>query len=72
MKVMTARFASKCPTCEMVIRKGDMIQYDRRTRKAYHNRPACVADVPEAADGVGDAFDMAWEDRCAAACGLGL
>jgi len=40
---MQARFASRCPTCQAEIRKGDSIGYLRSAREARHDR--CVPRV---------------------------
>jgi len=68
MKHMKSRYRGKCAGCGGTIQKGEPIQYDKATRKAYHDREECTAGQVQAWEP--DAFDMAYEDQCAAACGL--
>lgn len=67
MKLMTARFSSKCSGCRQIIRRGSTIFYDTCNRKAYHEHCA-PAQIDK--DYTPDPTDIAYEDQCARACGL--
>lgn len=41
MKI-TAKFAGKCAACGGAIRKGDEIEYEKKTSSAWH--PGCFKD----------------------------
>jgi hypothetical protein len=72
---IVARYRGKCQ-CGAGIQRGAVIQYDRG-RKAVtacarcDPRQAAQGPTDRATDPAGyDASDMAYEDQCAAACGL--
>ena len=65
---LIARYAGAC-TCGAEIHKGDTIQYSR-AKRAVVGCPKCRDKRAEGA--LADAFDRAYEDQCAAACGPGL
>lgn len=64
--LMQARFRSTCPACNRTIPKGATIDYNRATRTATHAECASKPAEPD----LSRMFDMAYEDQCAAACGL--
>lgn len=61
---IVAKFDSVCPETGKPIRRGETCLFFPRERKAYH------LESKQAAEWHAAAFDMAYEDRCAEACGL--
>lgn len=47
LKPMYAKFASKCAATGAQIKKGDLIQYDTETRKAYKEGSQPKQDTEE-------------------------
>ena len=66
--LMSAKFDSACPKCNGSIEKCDLIQFDKVTRTVLCQR--CVDEFSDIRPDLGRLFDMAYEDQCAAACGL--
>lgn len=60
-KRMTARYAGRCD-CGSAVHAGEMMTFER-PRRAIVACPRCHGDTA-------DASDVAYEDQCAAACGL--
>lgn len=46
MVKMRARFDGQCAGCGKAIRAGELIEWNKDTRQAYHERCAAVANVP--------------------------
>jgi len=63
--LMIAKFAGACGKCGVNIDAGDQITYDRNTRSSM-----CERCAESSGPDLGRLFDMAYEDQCAAACGL--
>ena len=63
--LMIARFNGTCSKCGAVVKKGDEITYDRNTRTTK-----CETCSESSGPDLGRLFDLAYEDQCAAACGL--
>lgn len=73
-RILTLKYATRCAETGRPLPAGSQAWYVYATRQAY------ATDAPYAArlaadqakrDGSGgDRFDMAYEDACAAACGL--
>ena len=65
--LMSARFRSTCPACQKAINKGAPIDYNRASRTAVH---AECATTKQSEPDLARMFNMAYEDQCAAQCGL--
>lgn len=82
MRQFIAKYAGTCSCCGGPIARGEMVDYEKRAGKATyiaHARargdmnPRCSANIakrlnPDA--GLGDRFDMDYEDQCRDRCGL--
>ncbi len=66
-RLFTARYAGCCSGCASRTMRGDLIEYDPRT-KAIVKCPACRDKRGDTR--VAELVDRAYEDACAAACGL--
>jgi len=62
--LLIARFNGTCSKCGGAVKKGEEIAYDKASRTTRCER--CFDSGPD----LGQLFDMAYEDQCAAACGL--
>jgi hypothetical protein len=69
---MTAKYAGTCAGCGNPIKRGNRIGYDTTTRKAYHIEHAPTVRTDNCSNEDACCGDLAYEDRCSAACGIGL
>jgi hypothetical protein len=72
-RLLTLKYATRCAETGRTLPAGTQAWYVYATRQAYATDAPYAAKLAAgqaARDSRGDAFDMLYEDACAAACGL--
>lgn len=67
MKHMIAKFKSTCPETGIILKKGDPIVYDNKSRKAFHPTAPSIQQYPDQSGDIIQANEEAYFDNWASA-----